>query len=325
MPRSPSLPSRFPPGLRDLFFFNSRWHELPRVGESADSAAALRMHFVDEGESDASPVVCVHGNPTWSFIWRGLISQLRETHRVIAPDHIGMGWSDKPARYPYRLANHIANLEHLIAALDLRDITLVVHDWGGPIGLGYAVRHPENIRRIVITNTSAFRSRRLPWRIAVCRWPLLGALAVRGFNAFARAAITQATTQRGGLARDIAAGLLQPYDSWAARIGVHRFVQDIPMHERHPSWPTLMEVESGLQNLKAPVMLAWGMKDWCFAPDPFLSGFEQRFPEARVHRYESAGHYLMEDAADQFGADVASFVSDSGDTARAEASSSVAV
>ncbi|MGE3854998.1 MAG: alpha/beta fold hydrolase [Planctomycetota bacterium] len=307
MPRPPSLPSRFPPGLRDLFFFNSRWHELRR-----DGGSALRMHFVDEGESDAPPVVCVHGNPTWSFIWRGLIRRLRDDCRVIAPDHIGMGWSDKPAKgFSYRLADHIANLESLIASLGLKDITLVVHDWGGPIGLGYAVRHPENVRRIVITNTAAFRSSRLPLRIAVCRWPVFGAIAVRGFNAFARAAITQATEQKGGLPRDVAQGLLQPYDSWANRIGVHRFVQDIPRNERHPSWPALMEIEGGLERLaKLPMMFAWGMKDWCFAPDPFLDEFVRRFPDASggVQRYEAAGHYLMEDAAAQFEDDVARFV-----------------
>ena len=136
-----------------------------------------RYHYVDEGRGDV--LLMVHGNPTWSFYWRDLITALRDRYRIVAPDHIGCGLSDKPADYPYSLARHTANLVQLIDRLQLDNMTLLGHDWGGAIGMGYAVRHPENIRRIVVLNTGAFRSNSIPFRIAVCGVPVLGDLLVR--------------------------------------------------------------------------------------------------------------------------------------------------
>lgn len=251
-----------------------------------------RMSYVDVGEGPV--VLCVHGNPTWSFYWRALIAALAPTHRVVAVDHIGCGLSDKPQDWPYRMEGHVRNLERLVEHLDLRDITLVVHDWGGALGSAMAVRHPDRVANLVITNTAAWPSARIPTRIAMCRIPGFGALAVRGFNAFAGAATFMATER--GLAPLARAGLLAPYDSWADRIATLRFVEDIPMAVEHPSRATMQAVADGLPQLvDKPTELVWGMKDWCFTP-LFLEEWIQRFPRARVTRLDDVGHYVMEDA-----------------------------
>ena len=264
-----------------------------------------RLHYVDEGPRHGRPVLFVHGNPTWSFAWRACISAVRETRRAIAPDHLGCGLSDKPKDGPYRLADRIAALERLVLALDLRDVTLVVHDWGGAIGFGMAARHPDRIGRLVVTNTAAFRSRHMPWRIAAARVPGLGALAVRGLNGFSAAAMRMATAK--GLGADVTQGYLAPYDSWAHREAVLRFVEDIPTQHNHPSWPTLLDVEAGLaQFADRPAVIAWGELDWCFTPS-YREEWQRRLPGAAVHRYEDAGHLLMEDAQDRLVSLIAGF------------------
>ena len=276
---------------RDEYPFESHWRSTP------DGA---RMHYLDEGSGD--PVLFVHGNPTWSFYWRHLVRGLRDTHRCIAPDHVGMGLSDKPAGGRYRLAERIDDLCALVTDLDLRRITVVVHDWGGAIGLGMAGRMPERVARLVITNTGAFPSQHMPTRIAMCRLPVLGPLAVRGLNGFARAAIHMATEH--GLSPAATAGLLAPYGSWAERVAIQRFVEDIPRDATHPSWATLLEVEANLARLRdLQTLIAWGTRDWCFTPT-FRDGFAERFPGARVVNVDDAGHYLCEDARETLDAEV---------------------
>lgn len=253
-----------------------------------------QMHYVDEGTGPV--VVCVHGNPTWSFYWRKLVSALRGTHRVIAMDHVGCGLSDKPQGWPYRLEGHIGNASALLDHLGVRDVTLVVHDWGGAIGSGVAVRQPDRVANLVVTNTAAWPSIRIPTRIAVCRIPGLGAVGVRGFNGFAGAAVFMASER--GLSPEAKAGLLFPYGSWADRIATLKFVEDIPMEPDHPSRATLQGVADGLSSLSAkPMHLVWGMKDWCFTP-AFLDEWTARFPSAKVTRLGDDGHYVMEDAPD---------------------------
>ena len=269
---------------RPLYPFKSHWLELE----------GLRYHYLDEGRGE--PLLLVHGNPTWSFYWRELVKPLRERHRLIVPDHIGCGLSDKPRRYDYRLARHIDNLRRLIGRLELRNITLLAHDWGGAIGLGAAVAEPERFSRLVLFNTAAFRSRRIPWRIRICRTPLLGQWAVQGLNAFARAALTMAVAKHERMTPAVRAGLLAPYDCWSNRVATHRFVLDIPLSPSHPSYATLAAIERGLPRLRGlPVMLVWGMRDWCFTPH-FLKQFLEFFPHAEVHRLHDAGHYVIEDA-----------------------------
>jgi haloalkane dehalogenase len=216
---------------------------------------------------------------------------------VIVPDHIGCGLSDKPQDWSYRLEDHVDNLVALIDHLSLTNITLVVHDWGGAIGMGAAVKRPEAIARIVVTNTAAWRSLAIPPSIAMVKLPVLGALAVRGFNGFAKIATWRATAKGlSSIARD---GLLLPYDSWAHRIATLRFVQDIPLHSAHPSYAALSDIDDGIGTLASrPMLVLWGNDDFCFTPR-FRDEWSRRFPDAEVHAWDDIGHYVMEDAPER--------------------------
>ncbi len=269
----------------DLYPFTSHYH---RIGGN-------RLHFLDEGRGGA--VLMLHGNPTWSFFYRDLVRALADDCRCIVPDHLGMGLSDKPQDYDYHLAAHIANLDSLVTSLGVGKLTLVLHDWGGAIGMGWAVQHPEQVERIVILNTAAFTSDRIPLRIKICRIPFFGALSVRGLNGFALAA-TFMTTCRP-LAPEVRAGFVRPYDSWANRVAILRFVQDIPMNPGHRTWPVIKEIESKLKLFaKTPVMIEWGAGDWCFT-EAYCRTWQQFFPHARVNLYPDAAHYLLEDKGNE--------------------------
>jgi haloalkane dehalogenase len=270
------------------------WRGLFPFEAHAIDLDGLRYCYVDEGRGEV--LLLVHGNPTWSFYWRELIAALAPRYRVIAVDHVGCGRSDKPRRFPYVLARHVDNLSRFVRRLDLADITLLAHDWGGPIGLGAALVEPRRFARFVMFNTAAFLGGRMPWRIRACRTPLVGRLAVQGLNAFARAALRMAVCKHERMTPAVRAGLLAPYDSWRHRQAIYRFVADIPRSPRHPSYATLDRIAEGLPSLAAqPWMFIWGMSDWCFTPD-FLERFLQRFPQAEVHRLHDAGHYVVEDA-----------------------------
>ena len=256
------------------------------------------MSYLDEGSPDAPPILMVHGNPTWSFYYRHLVKAFSADHRCVVPDHIGMGLSERPAAgsYDFHLASRIADLEALVLALDLRDITLVVHDWGGAIGMGVAARHPERFTRFVVFNTAAFRSTRIPFSIDICRIPGFGALSVLGLNAFARVAQVRAIADRSRLAGPVGEGYLAPYDRWATREAILRFVEDIPMDSNHPSWQALGAVEDGLAQFKDhPMLIVWGLQDFCFDKS-FLHEWQRRFPDAEVHALPDASHYVVEDA-----------------------------
>ena len=275
------------------------WHTLYPFESHEIRLDGHRYHYLDEGAGEV--LLLVHGNPTWSFYWRELVRALRGHYRLVVPDHMGCGLSDKPSEtsYSYRLAQRIDDLSGLIEQLDLQRITLVAHDWGGAIGMGADEAAPHRFARFVLLNTAAFRSTRCPWRIRVCRTPWLGRLGVQGLNLFARAALRMAVRRRERMTAAVRAGLLAPYDRWRHRTAIHRFVRDIPLHAGHPSYPALCRVEQGLAQFRRhPVCLIWGMQDWCFTP-AFLERFIEFFPEAEVHRLAAAGHYVVEDAFEQ--------------------------
>ncbi len=271
---------------RDEYPFASHWHAI----------GPHKLHYLDEGPRDAPTLLMVHGNPTWSFYYRRLITALRDRYRCVAIDHMGCGLSDKPQDYPYTLAQRIDDLTSLVDALKLKDVTLVVHDWGGAIGMGWAGRHPERVARLVVFNTAAFRSSRIPLSIDLCRWPLIGPLAVRGFNGFARVAQVRAIHDRRRLQGPTGQGYLAPYDSWANRVAIQRFVEDIPMSPSHPTYDTLVGVEDNLHKLSdKPMLIVWGEQDFCFDPS-FRQEWQRRFPDAEVHALDDASHYVLEDA-----------------------------
>ena len=269
------------------------------------AAPSGRMSYVDHGPRDGRPVLLLHGNPSWSFLWRDLILRLAaHGRRVIAPDHVGMGLSARPDRF-LRLADRIADVEALLAHLGIKEFDMGVHDWGGAIGFGVAGRRPERVGKILVTNTGAFLSDRIPARIALCRTPFLGRFIVQGLNGFAWPATWMAVEKP--LPPAAKAGFLAPYASSAVRRAVADFVADIPMEPDHPTREVLAAVESSLPALAGkPMLLCWGMRDFCFDVS-FLEGFVRRFPTARQLRFADAGHYVLEDAGESALAPICEF------------------
>ena len=255
------------------------------------------MHFVDEGQG--RPLLMVHGNPTWSFYYRRLVEAFRGDYRAVAVDHVGCGLSDKPAseKHNYRLVDRIDDLTALVEHLDLQNATLLAHDWGGAIGLGTVLRVPHRFSQIVLFNTAAFPPPSIPKRISACRIPLVGTFAMRGLNAFARAALWMAVEDRKNLPRPVCQGLIAPYDSWANRRAVDAFVKDIP-RPGDPTWQVLAQLEQDLPTLAQKCLLIWGMKDWCFDTN-CLEKLQGLLPHAVRHPIPSAGHYVVEEAADE--------------------------
>lgn len=251
-----------------------------------------KIHYVDVGAG--KPILFVHGNPTWSYYYRNLISHFSKKNRCVALDHIGCGFSSKPQDYEYTLENHIKNLMKLIETLDLSDITLVVHDWGGAIGFGSATRMPERFSKFVILNTSAFFVDRIPFRIHLCRRPKFFAkFFVQALNGFAYPATFMTTVRK--LTKEEKRNYLLPYNSYKNRIAVYSFVQDIPMEENHPSRKTLDEIESKLPLFKdKKIVIIWGGQDFCFNK-AFFDKWKAIYPMAKSYYFEDASHYVIED------------------------------
>lgn len=275
----------------------------PWQGHFLDVGQGVKLHYLDEGKGD--PLVMVHGNPTWSFYWRNLVSAFSKDHRVIVPDHVGCGLSDKPddAQYEYVLERRVADLDRLINSLDLGDrITLVVHDWGGMIGMAWATKNPHRVKRFVVLNTAGFglpQGRKLPWQIGMVRYAPFFPVPVRAFNAFSRGANMLCSTRPGRMTSLVKDAYLAPYDSWKNRIAVQRFVEDIPLAPGDRSWPIVNEVSEKLgQFSKVPMLICWGRKDFVF-DDAFLAEWRKRLPDAEVHVFEDAGHYVLEDAHEE--------------------------
>lgn len=277
--------AQLPDSLRALYSFTPK---------SFTTAGGAKLSFLDEGPRSDEAVLMLHGNPTWSFFYRDVVRALSPGMRCIVPDHVGMGLSEKPENYDYTLETRIADIETLVVSLGLKRVHLIVHDWGGAIGFGFATRHPEMIGRIVILNTAAFFSTDIPKRIALCRAGWFGKVLVRGLNGFAGPASWMSTVRP--LAPDVKRGFLFPYDSWANRVAVHRFVQDIPLCADHATRLVLDAIEAKLPLLDGrEKLILWGGQDFCFN-DHFLTRWRAIFPQAAVHRYADAGHYVLEDA-----------------------------
>lgn len=283
------------------------------AGRFFEARPGIRMHYLDEGQGE--PMVMVHGNPTWSFYYRHLVNQFRDRFRCLVPDHIGCGLSDKPGleRYDYSFSDRVADLSRWLDQLNLRQpITLVVHDWGGMIGMTWAVRNPERIRRLVILNTAAFHlpaTTRLPRSLWWGRNTSLGALLIRGGNAFCRGAARWCVTRKP-LPADVRAAYLAPYDSWAHRLAVLKFVQTIPLQTADRDYQIITETQDRLEALSGkPMLIAWGARDFVF-DDHFLAEWQRRFPRAEVHRYADAGHYVLEDAREEISGSLEKFLSE---------------
>lgn len=256
------------------------------------------LHYVDQGSGP--PIFMIHGNPTWSFYFRHLITHLSQNFRTIAPDHIGCGLSDKPdpQAYDYTLASRVADLDLLVEKLcPTGKISFIVHDWGGMIGLAWALDHLDRIDRIIITNTAGFllpRAKTLPLLLGIIKYlKWVGVPAVLGVNAFARGALYLAAQTR--LDPSVKQGLIAPYNSWKNRMATLKFVQDIPVSPKDPSYDRVARVDRELTRLdQSRLLFLWGARDFVFDLD-FLKEFRHRFPGADFHVFPDAGHYLFED------------------------------
>ena len=267
-----------------------------------------KMHYVDEGSG--KPVIMLHGNPMWSFFYRKLIGELSKGHRVIAPDHMGCGLSDKPETYDYCLETHIENLERLVDSLRLTDITLVMHDCGGPIGMGFAVRHPQKIKALVAMNTFAFTGIKMPLRLGPCRVPWLGRKLIMDFNLMVSGILSLAMERN--LTPDVSHGYMLPYATPESRIALLKFIEDLPFSPEDRSYESILEIEHGLWMFREhPVCLVWGMSDWLFGRRCF-ERWMLYYPHAAALRLRGAGRYLMEDAPDKVVPFVKDFLSSNG-------------
>ena len=282
--------------------FGGTWPYEPRWFQTPEG----RLHYIDEGRRDGRPVVLVHGNPTWGYLWRNFIPPLADAgFRVIVPDHLGFGRSDKPNDSSvYRIPRHAARLEQLLESLDLREATVVPQDWGGPIGLAWAARHPERIQSLAILNTLAHPPHGevdLPLPLRLVRLPGVGEVLIKGAHLFVRVFLF-----RGGvvhperLGPNERAAYLAPHPSWSSRTGILVFPREIPARPAGIVSGFLDSVHDGLMSLRQkPIFIAWAMKDIAFLPSYLDDYWLADFPKAQVLRLPDAGHYLQEDAHEE--------------------------
>lgn len=300
--------------------FDGTWPYEPRWFDSTDG----RMHYVDEGPRDGRPVVLVHGNPTWGYLYRNFIPALVEAgHRAIVPDHLGFGLSDKPDDAElYRVPRHAERLDALLESLDLRGAVVVPQDWGGPIGLRWATRHPERVDGLFVLNTFAhgWKPERLPpgkdrvplpLPLHLFRAPVIGELLVKGLDAFKRGFLfQQGVVHRERLTPTVKRAYRSVHRGWSERTAILVFPREIPVTDGGPVIAMNAEVEQGLQRhfRSKPVHIAWAMKDPAFVPEYLDTLWLDTFPDAGVTRLDDAGHYLQEDAHERIVPELVRFV-----------------
>ena len=264
----------------------------------------IALSYLDEGPRDGEIVVMLHGNPSWSYYWRHLVLGLRERYRCIVPDHVGMGLSDRPddaadasPRYDYTLQSRVDDLATLLDTLGITGpVTLAVHDWGGMIGFGWALSHLPQVKRLVILNTAAFplpAAKPMPWRLSLGRDSRVGGFLIRAFNLFARGAAWLGTERR--LPAAVRRAYIAPYRGWRNAISTLRFMQDIPLREGDRAWALVAEAGRRLPEFAdRPAFIGWGLRDFVFDRH-FLDGFRRALPDAEVHAFDDANHYVLED------------------------------
>jgi haloalkane dehalogenase len=261
----------------------------------------LRMHYVDEGSGD--PVLLLHGEPTWSFLYRRVIPRLARVARVLAPDYFGFGRSDKPVDPGwYSYDSHYASIERFVDELGLRDLTLVVHDWGGPLGLRLAAERPDRVARLVITNTGLYAGR--PPSDEWLR-----------FREFVRRVGTD--LQPGQLVRitcvnevpdEVVAGYDAPFPTPESKAGVLAFPELVPTEPDHPSAPAMLRVRETLAAWRKPALVVFSDSDPIFSPR-VAERFAELIPGAELGEpLAGAGHFLQEDKGEELGERIAGWL-----------------
>ncbi len=262
----------------------------------------FQMHYVDVGPKDAPVLICVHGNPTWSFYYRNVLMALEGQYRVFAIDHIGCGLSEKPSEndYPYTLTRRVEDFGQWISEIQalagFQRFSLLVHDWGGMIAGAYAAAHPEMIEKLIILNTASFHkpiSKKLPFTLGLVRNTWLGKALVLGLNAFSGMAVYWAVMK--SLSKDVKHGFTAPYHSWATRVATYQFVKNIPLFEGDDSYDLVTQTQNKLKDLSnKPILILWGDRDFVF-DHHFLADWRKYCPSATVKTYPNGGHYILED------------------------------
>jgi cis-3-alkyl-4-acyloxetan-2-one decarboxylase len=263
---------------------------------------------VDEGPRDAPPLLMLHGNPTWSYMYRRPIALLSgRGHRCIALDHMGFGRSDKPPEpRRYILSNHVSNAIALVDELDLRDITLVMHDWGGPIGLGALLERRDRFRALVAMNTWAWELPSfLPGFLRQFRTDGLGEILALGGN------MVVESIPGGMVSREVDQAMMDAYraphpDYWS-RLGTLAFIRDVPLTENDVSAALMGHINESLPGIDLPLHIVWGMRDRVFVP-AFIDQWQALFPGSRCTELDAA-HYLVEDRPDEVAEAIDKFVS----------------
>lgn len=263
-----------------------------------------RLHYIDEG---AGPViVMVHGTPTWSLLYRAFIRDLSRDHRVVAIDHLGFGLSDKPAGWSHRPEDHARNLELLIDRLGLRDITLVVHDFGGPIGLAYAIEHPENVRALVLFNTWMWSLRGTrSERVSKLMGGRIGRFLYQRLNVSPRVLVKAAFGDKRKLTKEVHRHYIDALPTPASRRGPWILARELGGSS---DWYENLWLRRDRITDK-PVLLLWGMKDPAFQPTA-LDRWKGAFTNARIVEFPGAGHFVQEEAPDVSVREIRSFLSD---------------
>jgi cis-3-alkyl-4-acyloxetan-2-one decarboxylase len=306
--------------------FDGTWPYEPKWFDSPDG----RMHYVDEGPRDGRPVVMLHGNPTWGYLYRNFIGPLVEAgHRAVVPDHLGFGRSDKPRDAElYRVPRHARRLDALLESLDLRGAVVVPQDWGGPIGLYWATRHPERVDGLFILNTWAhgFRPEALPpgktkiplpLPLRLFRTPVVGEVLVKGLDAFKRGFLFgQGIAHRDRVTPTLKRAYRAVHQGWSDRTPILVFPREIPVTGEGPVAAMVAEIEEGMKRdfRSKPVEIMWAMKDRAFLPTFLDTLWLDTFPDAKATKLDDASHYLQEDAHERIVPALVRFVSGLGNS-----------
>jgi haloalkane dehalogenase len=254
---------------------------------------------VDEGTGPV--ILLLHACPAWSFAFRNLIKDLARDHRVIAPDMIGYGLSDKPDDYGYTLDNHVDNLERLMESLGIGKLSILMHGWGATVGCSYIIRHPGCIGTVIIMNSMAFTGYSLSWRLRLIRWvPWLAEHFLVNTDLMFRG-IRQ-------LPEEIRAGYRMPFQNRRDRIAILRFITEMPCNPDDSSYESVVEIEHGLWMFRDfPVLIIWAGKDWLYT-EKCLKKWMQFCPNAKLRRLPQAGRYVMEESPEEFKRTVRTFL-----------------
>lgn len=293
--------------------FEGTWPFAPHFSQ----ASGFRQHYVDEGPRDGQVIVCLHGEPTWGYLYRHMIGPLAQDYRVVVPDHMGFGKSETPQERVYTLQTHVENLERLLDDLDLTDITLVCQDWGGPMGGAYVLRNPDRVKRVFLMNTlfgyggGQQPDRKTPWFRWIERHEEAGTLegilgelgstvlSVMKIIGFQNSAAVDETWIRAYSA---------PFPDRASCVGAIAFPLDVHYGRFVPFLLSNLK-DFDVERVKAkPAFLVSGDADFAIDPHQAISDFRGLFPSAPVVPVKGVGHFCQEDIPDTLVALIRGFV-----------------